>query len=414
MRISFFFFVFCIFPFLGNAQSDKTISIGKIDIIESKILNEERNVWVYVPDEQAGGPAFGKTKYPVVYLLDGDAHFFSVVGMIQQLSSVNGNTLCPKMIVVGIPNTNRTRDLTPTKGTPHPYVNDAMIAASGGGEKFMEFIEKELFPHIESNYPTQPYRMLIGHSFGGLMAIDALVHHTNLFNSYISLDPSMWWSNQQLLKEIKAESNSKKYENVSLFIGIANTMDDGMDISQVEKDTAFSSDHIRRILELKNHLAANPKNGLNFQSKYYPDDDHGSVPLIAEYDALRFIFKNYSLKIGMQDLTNPEADLITRIENHYQQLTETFGYEIKPEEQLINQMAYQYLQMEKMDMAVHFFKLNVKNYPKSPNVYDSLGDFYVAIDEKAKAINNFKKALALKETVYTRAKLTDLEKGKKK
>lgn len=48
-------------------------------------------------------------RYPVVYLLDGDGHFESVVGMIQQLSQVNGNTVVPEMIVVGIPNTNRTR-----------------------------------------------------------------------------------------------------------------------------------------------------------------------------------------------------------------------------------------------------------------------------------------------------------------
>ena len=413
MKNTIFVFLFCVASFLGNAQADQKINIGTIESIESKILGEQRNVWVYVPDENAGGPAFGKTKYPVVYLLDGDAHFVSVVGMIQQLSSVNGNTLCPKMIVVGIPNTDRTRDLTPTKGTAHPYVNEQMLAVSGGGENFMKFMEQELFPHIESNYPTEPYRMLIGHSFGGLTAMNALVNHTNLFNSYISLDPSMWWSDQKLLTEIKAETNSKKYEGVSLFVGIANTMDEGMDISQVEKDTAFSSEHIRSILDLQHHLNATA-NGLNFRAKYYPDDDHGSVPLIAEYDALRYIFKDYSLKIGMNDFMNPEADLVSRIEKHYERLTKNFGYEIKPEEQFINQMAYQFLQMEKLENAGHFFKLNVKNYPKSPNVYDSLGDFYIATNEKAKAIETLKKALAIKEVDYTRAKLVELEKEGKK
>ena len=94
---------------------------------------------------------------------------------MRQLSSVNGNTVCPKMIVVGIPNTNRMRDLTPT--TPEGeqfYIDSSASTNSGGGEKFISFIEKELIPHIESNYPTQPYRMLIGHSLGGLMVMHAL------------------------------------------------------------------------------------------------------------------------------------------------------------------------------------------------------------------------------------------------
>ncbi|MNK55562.1 putative esterase [compost metagenome] len=93
------------------AQSDNKVIIGTIDSIQSKMLNERRKIWVYVPNSWSPD---SKQRYPVLYLLDGDAHFYSVVGMIQQLSQVNGNTICPEMIVVGIPNTDRTRDLTPT------------------------------------------------------------------------------------------------------------------------------------------------------------------------------------------------------------------------------------------------------------------------------------------------------------
>lgn len=80
--------------------------IGTIDSIQSKILNEQRKIWIYIPDN---GSVDAKTtqRFPVVYLLAGDAHFYSVVGMIQQLSQVNGNTICPEMIVIDIPNTDR-------------------------------------------------------------------------------------------------------------------------------------------------------------------------------------------------------------------------------------------------------------------------------------------------------------------
>ncbi|RZJ98791.1 MAG: alpha/beta hydrolase, partial [Flavobacterium sp.] len=96
------------------AQTDNRISIGTIDTVQSTILNEKRKVLVYVPKSSSNN-AFATQTYPVVYLLDGDAHFTSVVGMIQHLSQVNGNSFCPEMIVVGISNTARTRDLTPTK-----------------------------------------------------------------------------------------------------------------------------------------------------------------------------------------------------------------------------------------------------------------------------------------------------------
>ena len=69
----------------SKAQIDSKIIIGKIDSIQSTILNEKRKIWVYVP---GGGfdEDFAKKRYPVVYLLDGEAHFISVVGMMRKSS----------------------------------------------------------------------------------------------------------------------------------------------------------------------------------------------------------------------------------------------------------------------------------------------------------------------------------------
>ncbi|WP_017495283.1 hypothetical protein [Flavobacterium sp. WG21] len=48
-----------------------------------------------------------------------------------------------------------------------------------------------------------------------------------------------------------------------------------------------------------------------------------------------------------------------------------------------------------MDLAGYLFKLNVANYPKSANLYDSLGDFYEANGDKKNAIASYEKALLL-------------------
>ena len=411
MKQCIFSFLLVGFCFQTQAQPNNKIVLGTIDSIHSSILNEQRKIWVYVPDEDANS-IFSKQKYPVVYLLDGDAHFYSVVGMIQQLSSVNGNSICPKMIVVGIPNTDRTRDLTPTHvAAEPPFMDSASSKTSGGGEQFIQFIEKELMPHIDSTYPTAPYRMLIGHSFGGLTVMNTLIHHPRLFNSYVAIDPSMWWDRQKLLKEARKDLALKKYEGISLFLGIANTMEKGMDTLRVKKDTSGDTKHIRSILALASYLSSDKNNGLKFSYKYYKDDNHGSVPLITEYDGLHFIFDFYNLQVSFKDLMDPRKHLDLTLEAHYKRVSEHMGYTLKPPEDLVNTMGYFALQQKQYDRAEALFKMNVSNYPESFNVHDSLGDLYQAKGDKQNAADSYKKALTIREVPDTRQKLEKILKN---
>jgi predicted alpha/beta superfamily hydrolase len=312
---------------------------------------------------------------------------------------------CPEMIVVGIPNTYRTRDLTPTHMDSWQFLNFVadtnFCKTSGGGEKFISFIEKELMPHIDSLYSTAPYRMLIGHSFGGLTVINTLIHHTALFKAYVAIDPAMSWDNQKLLKESKKALANNDYSGVSLFLGIANTMPVGMDTIKVKKDTSKSTEHIRSIFELRNYLSNNKQNQMKFSWKYYGNDEHNSVPLNAEYDALRFIFNYYHLSQFYNDYRN--------IENLYENVSKQFGYKVKPPEGMVNSLAYTYLYFKQFEDALYLFKLNISNYPDSWNAYDSLGDYYDATGDKANAIDNYKKALSIKEAPDTRKKLEKLQ-----
>ena len=393
----------------GKVDEEKIV-IGKIDSVQSNILGEKRNLWVHVPE----GAANSKERYAVVYVLDGDGHFSSVVGMIQQLSTINGNTMCPKMIVVGIPNTDRTRDLTPTHiDADPPMMDSASAKTSGGGEKFIAFMEKELIPYIEAKYPTAPYKMLIGHSFGGLAVMQTFTHHTDLFNSYICIDPSMWWDKQKLLKQTQQVLAEKKFEGKSLYLGIANTMEESMDIKKVKKDTSINSKHIRSILALQAAFEKNKQNGLNYRGKYYPDDTHGSVPLITEYDALRFFFNFFPLKFGMKDFTDSTGALATKYQNHFNNLSKKMSYLLKPDEMEINYMGYDFLGRKLYKTAGSLFKLNVQNYPENYNVYDSYADYLIAKGDKVNAIIQLKKALSIKENDLSRKKLKELEEEKK-
>lgn len=386
------------------AQKDTRVVIGTIDSIHSSILNETRKIWVYVPNQN--NSIYSAQHYPVVYLLDGDAHFHSVTGLIQQLTSVNGNSICPEMIVVGIPNTNRTRDLTPTHSLAAPDGKEQpFFSASGGGEAFTTFLEKELIPYIDSHYSTAPHRMLVGHSFGGLFVINTLVHHPGMFNSYVSIDPSMWWDHRKLLMQTSSVLQQNKLKGKALFVGVANTMPAGMDTTQMLKDTTGGTSHIRSIFQLVKMIKGAPGSGLRFDWKYYPGDDHGSVPLISEYDALHFIFDFY--KTSRQNSTTPES-----LSKRYNMISDKIGYPILPPESIVNNSGYGALQQNKLDEAYAYFKMNVDNYPKSANAYDSMGDYFAAKKDKTKAIEYFRKALGLKEMTETREKLEKLQQGK--
>ncbi|CAM4385782.1 hypothetical protein SAMN06265348_11426 [Pedobacter westerhofensis] len=282
--------------FTATAQTVKNgnLIIGKVDSLHSRILNEDRKIWIYLPSS-ASDIKYQKQHYPILYLLDAESHFSSVTGMIQQLSEINGNSVLPEMIVVGIPNKDRTRDLTPTNALTGPEGKKyPMFKKSGGGEKFVAFIEKELMPHIDSLYAPSPQRSIIGHSFGGLTVMNIMIHHPELFNQYVAIDPSMWWDSRKLLKETPSAMTDKKLLGKSLFLGIANTMASGMDTTKVLSDTTGDTEHIRAILALNKVIRNHSGSGLQYSYKYYKDDDHGSVPLIAEYDALHFLYKGYT------------------------------------------------------------------------------------------------------------------------
>lgn len=388
-------------PFWANAQTENKITIGHFEIIQSKILNEERFLWIYTPEEDGDSSLFAKQRYPVVYLLDGSEFFVSFVGILKHLSL---HMLCPKMIVVGITNTDRNRDLTPTQDSSYIY-----YSKSGGGEHFMSFIEKELMPYVDSKYPTEPFKMLIGHSLGGLTVMNTLINHTDLFNAYIAIDPSMWWDNQKLLKQAKTVLAEKKFEEKSLFLSIANTLSEGMDINKVQTDTSFTKYHIRALLDLKRYLETNKQNGLKSQCKYYGDDSHSSVTLITKYDALKFLFDYYPLKLTSTDFKDTSLAIIDKYQNHYDNASKRMDYKVKPPENEIFSMvvrasiSYQNIKQER------FLKLYIDYYPESFLANKTYGDFFLRMGDNSKAVLKYKKALSLHESEELKQKLEELQ-----
>ena len=202
-----------------------------------------------------------------------------------------------------------------------------------------------------------------------------------------------------------------------MYVGVANTMDVGMKVEAVQDDTTKSTAHIRSILQFVNSVDTKEDNGLLFGWKYYDNDNHGSVPLITEYDALRFLFPWYTFDGASQFFdpsSNATADeLIELVSSHYENVSDRFGYEVIPPEQFINSVGYALIDNKMFDKASAFFDMNIQNYPESSNVYDSRGDCYLAQQDSIKALELFTKALEIGNNDFSQEKIDMLKENLK-
>jgi uncharacterized protein len=380
-----------------SAQHAESITIGKKETLFSSTLQENRKCWVYHPTFSKQN-ADSKTRYPVLYVLDGDAHFLSTVGIVQQLSQANGNGVLPEMIVVAIENTNRLRDLTP--------------APSSGGNMdkanpFLTFLSKELMPYIDTHYNAAPYKVLIGHSLGGLTAVDAMTNFPTLFNSFIAIDPSMWFMNEIFLNQTMSQLPKLDHRGKKLFIGMANTMPAGMSLSSLSSDRSPETQHIRSILKLDSFLRRS-NHGLAYTQNYYVQENHNSVPLLSVYDGLRFIFDYYPFTASEKDFADTSARIAAMLTAHYAKVSDEMGYRVAAPVALIKYLGYDALNKKQYARAEALFKLNMDSYPDHHVAYDAYGDYLATQKDTIRAITFYRKALQMTDDPVIRHKINQL------
>lgn len=233
--------------------------------MRSEILNEERVLNVYLP--YGYSPDSSKT-YPVIYLLDGSAYedFIHIVGLVQ-FGSYSWINMVPESIVVGIENVNRNRDFT---GETRDSTHKANYPEMGRSENFIDYLESEVIPHIESNYKTSKTRTIIGQSLGGLLATEILLKQPKMFDNYIIISPSLWFDFESYL-DIEPATFTTKHK---IYVGVGN---EGKIMKSVAK---------KLYKKLKKHV----KEEDELAWGYFKDNDHGDVLHLAVYDAFEQLF----------------------------------------------------------------------------------------------------------------------------
>jgi predicted alpha/beta superfamily hydrolase len=165
--------------------------------IASATLHETRHINVYVPPDYDTAKA---ARFPVLYMPDGGLQedFPHVASDID--AAIRTGQVRP-MIVIGIENTERRRDMT----GPTEVASDRTIAPHvGGSAAFRAFIANELMSEVRHRYRTNGSTAIVGESLAGLFVTETFLLQPDLFDTYIALSPSLWWNNQSLLKSAPA------------------------------------------------------------------------------------------------------------------------------------------------------------------------------------------------------------------
>ena len=258
-------FLFCILTLHAQTNNTKAFSIGEITEIKSSILGENRIFNIYLPDDYND-----KETYPVIYLLDGSANedFLHIVGLVQFF---NMAFKMPKTIVVGIANVDRKRDFTfPTNLKDLKKV----YPTTGSSAKFIDFIEQELQPFIQTNYKTNNTKFIIGQSLGGLLATEILLKKPQLFTNYIITSPSLWWDNESLLKEAPALLANQNDTIRQVYISV------GTEGKIMERDAAA----------LVTSLQKSGKKNLKLDFLPLPKENHVTILHQSVYEAFKILY----------------------------------------------------------------------------------------------------------------------------
>jgi predicted alpha/beta superfamily hydrolase len=332
--------------------------------LASKVLGEERALLVSFPDSYARTA----NRYPVLYLTDGETQFGHTSATASFLAR---NGFMPEVIVVGIVNTDRVRDLAPSR--------DAQFPTSGGADRFLDFLEKELVPHVESSYRTAPFRIFAGHSAGGNFALHAMRVRPELFQAVVAVSPWLVWDKRRGLPPLTAFLAGGAAKTRALFI---TSGDEGPEMQDV-------------LAQVTSALRAGGPKGLRWATAHYPDETHGSVVLRSHYAALRMIFDGWALPVD--PATERLVGSLDDVKKRYAELSERLGFAVAPPEGSVNRLGYQALAQKQLPVALAFFRFNAKTYPESANAYDSLGDALEASGALDDALASFARAAELGE-----------------
>jgi predicted alpha/beta superfamily hydrolase len=351
--------VACCTPFAAGAAGPSLPLPVRTERLESARVGEAREFWISLPD----GYDASTERYPVVYLMDGDFNFNSGgIGALRHAAQLGE---IPEFIIVGIRNTDRSKDIFPEVVTYPDSSRDG-----GRANQYLDFIHEELMPHIEQTYRTERYRVLYGTSNSGFTAVHALFRTPAMADAYVAASatlsiPSFRRERNDLVRDFKGGRR-----RLALVMG--------------ERDlpTVISLNGA-----LKEQIDQSAPAGLTCRLRVIPNGEH--VPANSLVEGLRDLFDGWRITQSLTGETFPEirAQVDGRLAR--------FGVPGRLPEDALKGLGETLLGEKKLGQAIEVFQYRVQGYPRSPDAQVSLGDAYRQDGKPGQALACYRQALSL-------------------
>jgi predicted alpha/beta superfamily hydrolase len=347
------------FVLLAAAALAQSIDLG------SKVLHETRSIRIAKPadyDTKAD-------RYPVLFLLDAEEHFDYTAPLVRYLAD---HDRMPPMLVVGIQSgtrAQRTRDLTPPSDSE---MDNRFSPGNGGAPAFLSFLADELIPYVERNYRTRPYRLLIGHSYGGLFAAYTMLNRPPLIQGFIVVDPTLTWNNQALAAQ--AETFVAHARELPVDLHLSAAYPEGGDIARFAKA-----------------LQARALAAFRFRFDLMPEETHGSIPPRAILDGLAFVFDGWycTAPLSLFDQGGIEA-----VHRHFRDGGRRYGgYDRATSPFDVSMIVAGLIRDGRLEEAGAVLLHDPKAYPPPWNQLDALARNYESRGDKPQAIRYYRLSL---------------------
>lgn len=312
----------------SKPQPDSTaLIVGESFRLKSKLLSEEREISVYLPS----GYATSQQRYPVIFALDGESTAPMAANAVAFLTGNLAISHMPEALVIGVKNTNRNRDMP----VPREY-------GTGSEAKFLAFLVDELLPLVEQKYRTQPLRILLGHSQGGLFAHYALTAQPTAFQWYLALDAPLagFPESKSILDKVRQLTQKPDFQG-----------------RLISLETLYGWKKEWPSLREK----ASP--GFYAEQVEIKDETHETMVYKGIYEGLKRIFHDYAPNL----IRDPQGLYpIARLEERYRELSKIYGYEVWIPQSLLVESANRFLARQDGAQAEELVKWAIRLYGASP------------------------------------------------
>ena len=340
----------------------------------SRVLDEERTILIHLPKDYA----LSEKRYPVLYVLDAEFFFQQAVSAVEFLSEllyINVQPI-PQMIIVGIVNVDRNRDYTPTYAPEQPH--GMRFPTSGKADRFLEFLNTELFPFIDSNYKSEPFRTLSGWSLGGLLTVYTYFEHNDLFSAYLAISPSLWWDGDLYVKKTDSFLSREQLSTKPLVVTLGAR--EGGDMERSVRDGFVPK------------MRKSPDEKTAFTSIEIPEVSHYYGPYKAYYEGILALFSDWMMP---NEIMN---DGFEGIRSFYEKQSKKYGFEIDIPESAYFRLASKHYNEGDRKKAVEIAKEYVSKFPESSYAHYYLGMRAKAVGELHLAKMSFLKAIDIEES----------------